>query len=291
LELSERARKPAEPFVHGEADALACDLSGQAITWALRAHLESGEGAVAGFAGEGVVSSSLWAGVRSEVLLAAAGGERESDDVRNAVVGKSFADFADLAPDAARALAARLEAFAEALLLPLRDERRRAERVRVRRAIWALAALVATAVIGLGVHAALAWNEERRDLARKATWTTSSIYPIGSCVSPAQTCDEGINFFFHTNQEANPWVRFDLRGRKSISRVVVMNRLDCCHERAVPLVVEVSDDEKQWREVARRTESFATWRTSFPRVRARYVRIRTLGPAMILHLSRVRILR
>jgi hypothetical protein len=162
--------------------------------------------------------------------------------------------------------------------------------VRLRRLAWFGSVLLAVALLLLAVQSLLDWNDERRDLARKATWTTSSNYPSGGCSSPEQVCVQGVNYFFHTGMEQNPSIVFDLGGRKGISRVVVGNRLDCCPERAVPLVVSVSDDQKTWREVARKTESFTTWQAKFPRVRARYVKLHVAGGAMILHLSRVRIL-
>jgi hypothetical protein len=71
--------------------------------------------------------------------------------------------------------------------------------------------------------------------------------------------------------------------------MIVENRLDCCGERARPLVIEISSDRKKWTQVVRHDDFFTTWRASFPRVRARFVRVRVPGSG-ILHLSRVRIL-
>ncbi|HVR19725.1 MAG TPA: discoidin domain-containing protein, partial [Polyangiaceae bacterium] len=161
---------------------------------------------------------------------------------------------------------------------------------RSRRSIRLGGVALALAILVFAVFQTLAWNENRRDLARRAAWTLSSNYPVAGCRSPAQICTESPNYFFHTLQEKNPSVTFDLRSKKGISTVVVENRLDCCPERAVPLVVSVSDDQKRWKEVARRRDTFTSWRAKFPRLRARYVRVHAEGEAMILHLSRVRIL-
>jgi len=71
--------------------------------------------------------------------------------------------------------------------------------------------------------------------------------------------------------------------------VLVDNRLDCCRERAIPLVVEVSTDQKEWRQVAVRHQLFDTWRADFPRVETRWVRL-SVPRKTFLHLSRVRLL-
>lgn len=94
--------------------------------------------------------------------------------------------------------------------------------------------------------------------------------------------------FFHTNEEDSPWVQYDLGEPKTFHEVEVQNRLDCCGDRAVPLVVEVSDDEKSWTQVARMDEPFARWVPTFPPRRARYVRLR-VARRSILHLEAVAI--
>ena len=73
-----------------------------------------------------------------------------------------------------------------------------------------------------------------------------------------------------------------------MSRVRVLNRDDCCAERAIPLVVEVSLDRHGWHEVARRKDQFEDWTAKFSPVSARYVRLR-VPRRSILHLKSVRI--
>src|SRR5690606_19349381 len=134
------------------------------------------------------------------------------------------------------------------------------------------------------------WSEAEADLARDAMWRASSVYgPEPGCKPPAQECASSPNFFIATNEEENPWLVFDLESPKSVSAVRVDNRIDCCQDRANPLVIEVSDDEKTWKEVARRTSDFNTWKATFPTVKTRYVRLRILKKTN-LNLSRVRIL-
>ncbi len=52
--------------------------------------------------------------------------------------------------------------------------------------------------------------------------------------------DQGAyGLLFHTTLEKDPWVEVDLGEERAISRVTVTNRVDCCQERAVPMVVSV----------------------------------------------------
>ncbi|HEY5961478.1 MAG TPA: hypothetical protein VIV60_33195, partial [Polyangiaceae bacterium] len=57
-------------------------------------------------------------------------------------------------------------------------------------------------------------------------------------------------------------------------------------ERAVPLILEVGDDQVAWREVARMTVDFKEWHATFPVVTARYVRLR-VPRVTSLHLAHV----
>src|SRR5690606_38479561 len=109
---------------------------------------------------------------------------------------------------------------------------------------------------------------------RGKPWTTSSAFAAVSCRSPAQKCPESPSFFFHTNDEDQPWVELDLGTAQRFSSVKVKNREDCCSERAVPLVVEVSSDGKQWKQLARKNEVFTTWTAEFSPVEGRWVRLR-----------------
>lgn len=90
---------------------------------------------------------------------------------------------------------------------------------------------------------------------------------------------------FHTDLEFRPWAEWDLGQPTRLHEVVVSNRSDCCDERALPLVVEVSDDRTRWVEVARRTEAFgANAKISFNEISARYLRLR-VDRESFLHLE------
>jgi hypothetical protein len=112
-----------------------------------------------------------------------------------------------------------------------------------------------------------------RNLLVGKPWKTSST---------ALTCNPGdhqcggltTDIFFHTNFEQNPWIEFDLGEPYRFSRMMVRNRQDMGPERAVPLIAEVSDDEKDWQMVVRRDDTFSDWEVSFPAKTARYFRLR-----------------
>jgi hypothetical protein len=92
--------------------------------------------------------------------------------------------------------------------------------------------------------------------------------------------------FFCTNEEENPWFEYDLGAPLQFSSLTIFNRSDSVQERAVPLVVEISNDRKTYKQIASRKEVFDAWRPSFPPQRARYVRLRVTRKSF-LHLDRV----
>jgi hypothetical protein len=163
--------------------------------------------------------------------------------------------------------------IAEGLVRDLDDSQRRVDRLLVRR--WLNLALLAVLAMaaGYGVYRLTL----PPNLAAAMKFRTSSSAP--GC-SIGGTCDA----LFHTNSQNNPWVEVDLGAQKAIKRIEVTNRGDCCQERAVPLVAEVSADATHWREVARQDKEFTTWTATFPRTVARYVRLRIPGLGM-LHLK------
>ena len=79
---------------------------------------------------------------------------------------------------------------------------------------------------------------------------------------------------FHTDPELNPWVEFDLGAPKTIQRLEITNRTDCCSDRAVPLIVESSTDRANWTPIGQRDTEFQTWTLTFKPRLARYVKLR-----------------
>lgn len=91
---------------------------------------------------------------------------------------------------------------------------------------------------------------------------------------------------FHTQQQKEPWVEIDLNDTRSISRVTIRHRTDCCTDRGLPLIVETAGDDKKWEQVGRREHAFDKWTASFSERRARYVRLRSTEDT-VLHFSEV----
>lgn len=93
---------------------------------------------------------------------------------------------------------------------------------------------------------------------------------------------------FHTQSEPSPWYQVDLGAPTTFSSATITNRQDMAMPLAVPLVVEVSDDGKTFREVARRNEVFTVWFATFPPQTARYCRLR-VDRLSTLHLESVQV--
>ncbi|MBK7865295.1 MAG: discoidin domain-containing protein [Archangiaceae bacterium] len=146
-----------------------------------------------------------------------------------------------------------------------------------------LGALVGLAAVA-NARAAL-----HRDLARNAIWRTSSTFAV--CQPAEHNCASArTDIFFHTQEEDGPWIELDLKELRTFSEVRVANRTDCCAERARPLVVELSEDAKKWREVARHDQVFSLWSAKFASQTARYVRLR-IPRKTAFHLVSVQVLR
>lgn len=285
-ELAGRALEPSEPLTNGAGDAVACELYRQSLEWALAASQERGRAAAADGEGEKKGLDALWEAADPALFASVS----DADALRSQITGKNFRHFADLEASEQNRLALKLRELTETLTASLDAAQSELDRLWLQR-LLRLAALVAVvAGLVLLVVKASTWSEAEADLARDAMWRASSVYgPEPGCKPPAQECASSPNFFIATNEEENPWLVFDLESPKSVSAVRVDNRIDCCQDRANPLVIEVSDDEKTWKEVARRTSDFNTWKATFPTVKTRYVRLRILKKTN-LNLSRVRIL-
>ncbi len=291
-EAAARTERPPEPFGQTGSEAVASELYRESIHWSLLAHValkRAGEEGEAENPNEGTPTlASLLEGTDRSLLAPAAAGEKELAELTRDL-GGSYLEYAALDANAQRKLVERLERAAAALFEPLGSVQRRLERIWVRRVLHVLAVLVVLGGAVYGVQQVSYAHRRSHDLAERASFTTSSRYPQGGCESPKQTCAGGENYFFHTSQESDPWIVFDLGKVRHVSGIEIDNRLDCCSERAVPLAVAVSTDKKNWKEVARKTSEFTNWRQSFDTERARYVKIHIPLPSAILHLSRVRI--
>jgi hypothetical protein len=213
---------------------------------------------------------------RPEAIRAAAGDPSSLERVREALT-RTFAASMDL-DEAQRVDEVRvLDGFVHRLIDVLKARSGTAS-VR-RRALIALAPIVFLAVAGT------LYGATRHDLAKDRPWRASSTFS-GCDLAHGHCGGTPVDIFFHTDQEASPWVEIDLGKIETFSSVTVHNRLDCCEERAVPLAIEVSTDQTGFTEVARRQEVFTVWKATFAPAKARYVRARALNTTY-LHLERI----
>lgn len=293
VELAERAFKAVPRLISGTGDGPARELAREAVVWALLAErtLRVGEAeAFSGAGGQAPSLSALWAAAPEQLLASAAGGEAAARTVQASLAVDGFVEFAALSVEEQARQARDLAVFARSLLAQVEAPRVRLDRIYLQRIVRTgglFFALVVVAVVALTTRS---WSERQRDLARGRPYHTSSAYPAVGCKSPDQDCPESPFFFFHTLEDDRPWVEIDLGSKKKFSAVRLVNREDCCAERAVPLAIEVSNDRKTWREVARRDDTFNNWYKEFPPVSARYVRAISLHKTLF-HLRRFSVLR
>jgi len=157
-------------------------------------------------------------------------------------------------------------------------------RLRVERFIRLVfaAAVVAGILFGIGNWIS---NLGNLDFARGKPWRASSTYD--TCDPEKHRCaGHRTDIFFHTQDDASPWLEIDLQRNQRFSRVDVRNRSDLYPERAVPLVIEVSTDGTNFWQVAQKKDSFDVWKAKFAPQVARYVRLRATRKTF-LHLERV----
>ena len=148
-------------------------------------------------------------------------------------------------------------------------------------------ALLTCAVVTLSLLWLVQWVREPVDLAKGKTFTLSSKW--NDCHPEDNDCGGlPMRVFFHTQEQEQPWFQWDLEKPTTFSGLTVVNRSDSALMRAVPLIVEVSDDGEHYREIARRTETFVTWEPRFEPVTARYLRLR-VNRFSWLHLEAVKV--
>jgi len=263
------------------SEGSACETYREASYWALCALVARAEPTF-----EPNDSELVWNGLDDALLVQASGAERV-EVLRSALRSGSFIYFAELSLAEQTALLPELRKLAQALLVKLDERSIALDAIYLERA-WRLALLVLLA-LGIAVSPIFIKSalEARSQLNQGKPWRASSKYEAGGYTSPAQKCPESPNYFFHTNEEPSPWVEFDLGTSQKIKKVQVDNRVDCCSDRADPFVVEVSDDRKHWRRVARHEGEFTTWEATFT-AEARYLRLRLLHQNYF-HLTGVRI--
>lgn len=120
-----------------------------------------------------------------------------------------------------------------------------------------------------------------------AEWKASSAHP-GFAASGRLGATSRGRLLFHTGLEERPSLTIDLLEVRTINRIVIANRRDCCFERCLPLLVEAGASIRELTRVGRRTELFDVWDVEFAARAVRYVRL--LAEARTyLHLEAVEI--
>lgn len=269
LELGEVALAPGNAVRSGSTAPLAANLFRQAVYWALLAQ---------GAQTEKVSPEQLWTRTDRSILDSVAGNEGEYAYFTIAM-RSTFIELADGTEEAQRAGALRLRVAARRLVVASQRLLWSVEWAKLKRIVRvALAVLIPAAAIFL------LWPA-KADLAKGATWRVSS---VGTECHPEKSDCGGVktDILFHTNLESNPWFEYDFGAPLAFSSLTVKNRSDFGPERAIPLVVEVSNDDKSFKEVARRDTTFDVWKPSFTTQRARYLRLRVARDS-ILHLERI----
>ncbi len=181
-----------------------------------------------------------------------------------------------------------LREIATTLMRPLEREAQAVYRLRIARASRLLgAAVVAFVVLALS----LGWYADHsgsKNLALGKPVTVSSQYGGVGLDHHLLVDGDHTNLGFHTDNLPNQFVVIDFGKTVKFDKVVVYNRADCCKERAVPLRLEVSDDNVSYKKLAERTEEFDVWTASLLRGSGRYLRLRLLT-TNCFHLSEVEV--
>jgi hypothetical protein len=136
----------------------------------------------------------------------------------------------------------------------------------------AAAGLVALALVAVG----LSRRGAPKNLALGRTATASSLFPTSPPNGGLVNGEIEKTFGVHTGVEQEPWVKVDLGAIVELGEARVFGRADGWFDEVVPLTLELSDDDAQFREVATRTivlRQDDPWIVDLKGARARYVRL------------------
>jgi hypothetical protein len=287
--LTERAREVAlvadrlfdavEPVSVATGQALAAELYRQALVWSLAARAPAEL--------RGSSPAALWDASEGRDSFALPHDLSQRNALIDTVKWGDFRAFAIQPPGERQRLAAQLRTLVHSAIELNAPQDRTVRALLFQRFVrlFAFVLLVAGAIAVAVVVAE--YVGKKPNLAAGKPWRASSTWAV--CRPEIKTCGRlRSKIFFHTREEQQPWIEFDLQGPTAFSGLYIKNRTDSMPDRVVPLVVEVSDDAKAWRTVIRREEPFRTWTASFPTVTARYVRLR-IDRRSTLHLEMVEI--
>jgi hypothetical protein len=157
----------------------------------------------------------------------------------------------------------------------------------VRRVRVGVTAAVVLALLGLAGNK-VASKFAKPNLALHRPVTLSSVYPATPANGAPLVDGDRENLGFHTNSGPQQWVLIDLGAVSKFDKLVIYNRADGQHQRAVPLRIETSNDGKTFTLLRERKEVFDVLTLKGLKAEARYIRLLNTPPNYF-HLSEVEI--
>lgn len=256
-EAARRVARPFDAFPEGDVAEVLLVLWQKAARLSYSAALEP--------------SSPLMGELAREAMLRAAGSPAQLAAIESLL--------AHSAQDSGIGMSASAEAlanFTRRLIVELERPDRDAARQR-----WRRARRYAALGVGLLGVAALVYFA----FLRPPNLVKSAVRTLSSQAGPCENGGCG-TATFHTKEERDPWVRYDFGSPKQLHSIAIVNRTDCCYDRAVPLTIETSDDGVHWTTQEVVEKPFVSWSGKL-NVRARYVRLHAVGRVVYLHLREV----
>ncbi len=171
---------------------------------------------------------------------------------------------------------------------PLELESNRLGRVLFAR--WSRVA-VAIAVLAVLLGVVGTWMDKKfgkPNLALHRPVTVSSQYPGQGLDHSLLVDGDRESLGFHTESGGQQWVVIDLGSVRKFNKVVVCNRADGFQERAVPIKLEVSKDNKIFTLLKERKEIFDKWTVRGLHAEGRYIRLQNTPPNYF-HLAEVEV--
>jgi hypothetical protein len=258
-----------------------------AVELLVRAHL-----ARAGLlTGSGPLGASDWDNARKISAVEAAWGKLSEAQIATltALLGPDRdAMIAKISGEERDAFATGLHDLVMRLAEPLEIEANRLGRALFAR--WSRI-LVVGVVLAVAVGFTGKWLGKKLggpNIALHAAVTVSSQYP-GQGVDHSLLVDgDPETLGFHTQDGGQQWVVIDLGKVRKFNKIVVSNRPDGFEDRAVPLKVEVSNDNQNFTQIVERKETFDKWTARGLHAEGRYVRLKNTTPNFF-HLGEVEI--
>ena len=114
----------------------------------------------------------------------------------------------------------------------------------------------------------------------------ASSYMFSTAASGAVDGSRSGQYGFHSQLESSPWLSIDLGRDFAITRIDVFGRTDGYYDQSVPLALEASADNTDYRQVALRSETFSDYDPwvikPAPPLVTRYLRLHTMRPSYLV---------